>query len=77
MDFVGLLNGFLAPDNGVRRAAEKQINELKVHRDALPLELLKVSLLFRQTGWLLMQNGPIDVATQLQTSKHCRFMPNN
>ncbi len=42
MDFTLLLKGFLQPDNTIRRAAEKQIQDLKVHRDALPLELLKV-----------------------------------
>ncbi len=42
MDFTLLLKGFLHTDNAIRRAAEKQIQDLKVHRDALPLELLKV-----------------------------------
>jgi hypothetical protein len=42
MDFIGLLNGFLTPDNTIRKAAEAQLQQLKVHKDALPLELTKV-----------------------------------
>ncbi len=43
MDFIALLNGFLTPDNTVRKAAEAQLQALKVHTDALPLELTKAS----------------------------------
>jgi hypothetical protein len=42
MDFTGLLAACIAPDNSVRRAAEKHLNQLKAHKDALPMELLKV-----------------------------------
>lgn len=43
MDFEALLQSFLSPDNATRRAAEAAINNLRSHKDALALELVKVS----------------------------------
>jgi hypothetical protein len=44
MQFEDLLRSFLANDNTIRRNAEAQIEQLRAHKDELPLELVKVSM---------------------------------
>ena len=42
MDFEAYLVNFLSNDDPTRRAAEAYFNELMVHRDDLPLQLVHV-----------------------------------